>query len=199
MSIRSFTVLAHSLRKRADLDLCLAHIHSTSRSRSFTFHGVTHDSALTLCVGRQRCGKRPGTVHPLPAGQRRVKSATEQQLRRVGCESNASLSRHLPTDVSVERHLSRIRPCLTRPLARCLSRATSPHRTKNVRRGPRFCGSCAALLRLRRPSGFGFQKIFSANLRTERGRKHFPNLPKKTPLGLGSGAHSRRFAQECPE
>jgi hypothetical protein len=30
-------------------------------------------------------------------------------------------------------------------------------------------------------------------------QKDFPNLPKKTPLGLGSGAHSRRFAQECPE
>jgi single-strand DNA-binding protein len=57
--------------------------------------------------------------------------------------------------------------------------------------------------------GFGFQKIF-----VQRAQKDFPNLPKKTPLGLGSGAHShptthkscvgdpgisRRFAQECPE
>ena len=45
-----------------------------------------------------------------------------------------------------------------------------------------------------RPAGFGFQKIF-----VQRTQKDFPNLPKKTPLGLGSGAHSRRFAQECPE
>jgi hypothetical protein len=45
-----------------------------------------------------------------------------------------------------------------------------------------------------RPVGFGFQKIF-----VQRTQKDFPNLPKKTPLGLGSGAHSRRFAQECPE
>jgi hypothetical protein len=33
----------------------------------------------------------------------------------------------------------------------------------------------------------------------QRTQKDFPNLPKKTPLGLGSGAHSRRFAQECPD
>ena len=46
---------------------------------------------------------------------------------------------------------------------------------------------------------FGFQKIVSINLRKERGRKDFPNLPKKHAFGLGSGAHSRRFAQECPE
>jgi hypothetical protein len=45
-----------------------------------------------------------------------------------------------------------------------------------------------------RPPGFGFQKIF-----VQRTQKDFSNLPKKTPLGLGSGAHSRRFAQECPE
>jgi hypothetical protein len=45
-----------------------------------------------------------------------------------------------------------------------------------------------------RPAGFGFQKIF-----VQRTQKDFPNLPKKTPLGLGSEAHSRRFAQECPE
>ena len=30
-------------------------------------------------------------------------------------------------------------------------------------------------------------------------RKDFPNLPKMRRLALGSGAHSRRFAQECPE
>jgi hypothetical protein len=30
-------------------------------------------------------------------------------------------------------------------------------------------------------------------------RKNFPNLPKMRRLALGSGAHSRRVAQECPE
>ena len=54
-----------------------------------------------------------------------------------------------------------------------------------------------------------FRKSF-----VRRTQKDFPNLPKKAPLGLGSGAHShptthkscvgdpgisRRFAQECPE
>ena len=123
MSLRSFTTLALSPRKRADSDLRPARIHSTFRSRSFAFHVVTEEQAPTVSAGRQRCGKLPGTVHPLPAGQRRVRGATGRRLWRSGCESNASLSRHLQTDVSVERHLSRIRPCLTRPLARCLSRA----------------------------------------------------------------------------
>jgi hypothetical protein len=85
----------------------------------------------------------------------------------------------LQTSVSIERQFSRIFPAHPRSLARCLSRAR--------RHG-------ASLLRLRRPVGFGFQKIF-----VQRTQKDFPNLPKKTPLGLGSGAHSRRFAQECPE
>jgi hypothetical protein len=40
--------------------------------------------------------------------------------------------------------------------------------------------------------------VFSKSC-VQRTQKDFPNLPKKTPLGLGSGAHSRRFAQECPE
>ena len=64
---------------------------------------------------------------------------------------------------------------------------------------PAPCSTARLCFGLRRPMGFGFQKIFSATLRTQRGRKDFPNLPKKRHLALGSGAHSRRFAQECPE
>ncbi len=216
MSLRFFTVLALSLRKKEDLDLRPAHIHSYCGPRSCAFHVVAQDSALTLCVGRQRCGRLPCvrfTHSPLVYAD--WKTRQHGRLRCTGCESNASLSRPLQTDVSVERHLSRIFPCLTRPLARCLSRAPSPHRTKTVRRGPRFCGNCAALLCTAcAPRGFGFQKIFSANLRTERGRKDFPNLPKKRRLALGAGhihhpntqrprvrgpRYSRRFTQECPE
>ncbi len=70
--------------------------------------------------------------------------------------------RVLQSGVSVKRHLSCIFPAHPRSLARCLSRA--------LRHG-------ASLLRLCRPPGYGFQKIFSANLRKERGRKDFPNLP----------------------
>jgi hypothetical protein len=46
---------------------------------------------------------------------------------------------------------------------------------------------------------FGFQKILSAISAKSAEGKDFPNLPKKRRLALGSGAHSRRFAQECPE
>ena len=49
---------------------------------------------------------------------------------------------------------------------------------------------------------FGFAALRVSAFRkscVQRTQKDFPNLPKKTPLGLGSGAHSRRFAQECPE
>ena len=186
MSLRSFTVLALSLRKRVDLDLSPVRIHSLSRPRSFAFHVVAQESALTVSADRQRCGRLPSVVHPLPAGQRRVGAATERRLRRAGCESYASLSRHLKTDVSLERHLSRIFPCLTRSLARCLSRA---------RRHLAFCFA------LRAPCGSGFPKKKSpCGCGPKNGRDFFFGASaESTPAALGSGAHSRRFAQECPE
>jgi hypothetical protein len=201
MSLRSFTVLALSLRKREDLDLRPVRIHSLSRPRSFAFHGVAQESALTVSAGRQRCGRLPSMVHPLPAGQRRVGAATERRLRRAGCESYASLSRHLKTDVSVERHLSRIFPCLTRSLARCLSRA---------RRHLAFCfalhhpitqQSRAGDPGFRAPCGSGFPKKKSpCGCGPKNGRDFFFGASaESTPAALGSGAHSRRFAQECPE
>ena len=86
----------------------------------------------------------------------------------------------LQQSVSIERHLSRIFPAHPRSLARCLSRA---------RRHSAFCFGCAAL------KGFGFQKIFCA----KSAKKISRTFRKSTPTALGSGAHSRRFAQECPE
>jgi hypothetical protein len=82
--------------------------------------------------------------------------------------------------VSIERHLSRISPAHPRSLARCFSRA---------RRHSAFCFGFAALM------GFGFQKIFCA----KSAKKISRTFRKSTPSALGSGAHSRRFAQECPE
>jgi hypothetical protein len=185
MSLRCFTVLALSLRKREDPDLRPARIHSSCRTRSFALHLVAQEAGpRTVSAGRQRRGRLPRVVHPLPAGQRRVGGATERRLRRAGCESYASLSRHLQTDVSVERHLSRIFPCLTRSLARCLSRARR-HGT--------------ALLRLRRPKGFRLSENLFGKPPHRTRTKRFSEPSEKAPFGLGSGAHSRRFAQECPE
>ena len=80
-----------------------------------------------------------------------------------------------------KRHLSRIPPCLTRSLARCFSRARRQLR--------------GSALPIWAPYGFRLSKI----LLCKRRKKDFPNLPKKTPLDLGSGADSRHFVQECPE
>jgi hypothetical protein len=184
MSLRFFTVLAHPLRKREDLDLHPARIHSIPGTRSFAFQVVAQEQTLTTSADRQRCGRLPSVVQPLPAGQRRIGSATARGLRRPGCEAYASLSRDRQTDVSLERHLSRIFPCLTRSLARCLSRA--------LRHG-------TALLRLRRPKGFRLsENLFGKSPHRTR-TKRFSEPSEKAPFGLGSGAHSRRFAQECPE
>jgi hypothetical protein len=87
----------------------------------------------------------------------------------------------LQTGVSVKRHLSRIFPTHPRSLARCLSRA--------LRHG-------ASLLRLRRPTGYGFQKIFCAK---NKNAKRFSEPSVKAPLGTWERGTSRRFAQECPE
>lgn len=168
MSLRFFTMVALSLRKRRDLDLRPARIHSTYRPRSFAFHVVAKEQALTPSAGRQRCGRLRSVVHPLPAGPRRLEMRQDGRLRYAGCDPLASFFRCLQTGVSVKRHLSRIRPCLTRPLARCLSRAR--------RHG-------AALLRT--PCALrvsAFRKSF-----VQRTQKDFPNLPKKRRLALGAG------------
>jgi hypothetical protein len=49
---------------------------------------------------------------------------------------------------------------------------------------------------MRAPKGFRLSKNLCAQ---DKNAKDFSNLPKKRHLALGSGAHSRRFAQECPE
>ena len=88
----------------------------------------------------------------------------------------------LQTNVSIERQFSRIFPAHPRSLARRFSRATSPRHAQTARRGPRFCGLRASAFPglLPQPDALG------------------PHSGKCSSC-LGSGAHSRRFAQECPE
>jgi len=83
----------------------------------------------------------------------------------------------LQTDVSIERQFSRIFPAHPRSLARCLSRARR-HGT-------------ALLFRLS-------ENLFGKSPHRTR-TKRFSEPSENAPFGLGSGAHSRRFAQECPE
>ncbi len=186
MSIRSFTVLALSLRKKRDLDLRPARIHSSRGPRSSSFHVVAHEQTLGLSASRQQYGRPQSAIHPLPADPCRMGCATERttpacrwRIRRI------LLQTLVQTGVSVKRHLSRIRPCLTRSLARCLSRALRQLR-----------GSASHYVR---PKGFRLsENLFGKTPHSAR-TKRFSEPSKKAPLGLGSGAHSRRFAQECPE
>ena len=186
MSLRSFTALAHSSRKRADLDLRPARIHSTSRSRSFAFRVVTHDSALTLCVSRQRCRRLPCAIHPLPAGLRRMEGATVRttpacglRIRRIlvqtpsdGCFRRAPSLSDSPMSHSVTRSVQLPRPAALGVLLRtpCALRVWVSKEKISLRLRPK-----------------------------ERARFFLRSLHRKHACGLGSGAHSRRFAQECPE
>ncbi len=177
MSLRSFTVLALSLRKKDDLDLCPARIHSLPRPCRFAFHVIARKQALTVSAHGQRCGRVPSAVHPLPTGLLRMEGARERttpvcrlRIKRIPVQTPS-------VDVSVKRHLSRIFPCLTRSLARCLSRA----------------------LRQLRGSAFSaFRKSFRQNSAQNADEKIFRTFRKSAAWPWERGT-SRRFAQECPE
>lgn len=187
MNLRPFTVLAHSLRKKNDLDLCHTRIHSLPRSCSFAFHVVARRYALTVPPHGQRCGGVPSTVHPLPTGPCRVEGTRERttpvcmwRIKRIPVQTPS-------VDVSVKRHLSRIFPCLTRSLARCLSRALRQLRGSASHYHPsRSSADLPGTPAKRAPFGFRLSENLFGKLRTERGRKDFPNLPKKRRLALGA-------------
>ncbi len=82
--------------------------------------------------------------------------------------------------VSIDRQFSRIFPAHLRSLARCFSRARRELRA--------LCFALASALRV----------SVSRKSFVQRTRKTFSRPSEKAPLALGSGAHSRRFAQECP-
>jgi hypothetical protein len=141
----------------------------------------------------ERCEPLERAVHPLSALAAGSMAGNRLWfLRRVA--ASASLYRrpsdrhfhrvpilpYFPCSPSVTRFGAYPAPCGTARLCFAWARTTARQCTE------RFWPM--------RPAGFGFQKIF-----VQRTQKDFPNLPKKTPLVLGSGAHSRRFAQECPE
>lgn len=102
----------------------------------------------------------------------------------------------LQTGVSVKRHRSSYFPCspsvtrsvlIPRPAARRVSASAShPSRSKSGPAGDP----------IRRPTGYGFQKIFYAK---NKNAKRFSEPSVKASLGTWERGTSRRFAQECPE
>ncbi len=185
MNLRSLTVWAPFLRKRNDLGLRPAQIHSASRPHNFAFHVVARKQTLTVSAARQQCGRAQVRFPHSPLVNASSKAREDGRLRRTGCESGVSLSRYPRTSVYVKRHLSRIFPCLTRSLASVLiPRPAARH------------GSASHCVR---PCGFRLsENLFGKSPHRTR-TKRFSEPSEKAPFGLGSGAHSRRFAQECPE
>ncbi|WP_158751749.1 hypothetical protein [Acidobacterium sp. S8] len=136
MSLRSFTVLALSLRKREDLDLRPTRIHSYFRPRSFAFHVVAQEPPSAKCrqIGNDAEGCRAWFIHsPLVNAASEAGQDDDSGVRVANLTHPPS--RHLQTDVSLERHLSRIFPMshsvtrsvlIPRPAARHGSASAAP-------------------------------------------------------------------------
>ena len=109
-----------------------------------------------------------------------------------GVIASASSTGTVQADVSIERQFSSIFPAHPRSLARCFSRAPSPHHATIAWPGtPILRHGTALLFRLS-------ENLFDKSPHKTR-TKRFSEPSENAPFGLGSGAHSRRFAQECPE
>ena len=137
--------------------------------------GPPRGSVWNLMRGSRGCGPPRHCFLSRVHGKR----TTTGPMPPCGCKRILYMD-SLSTGVLRERQFSRISPAYPRSLARCWSRA--------LRHGAALLRPCG------RPAGFGFQKIFCA-----KNAKTFSESSEKAPLGLGSGALSRRFAQECPE
>jgi hypothetical protein len=173
------TTLARTfqLRREEGSLLVLATLHrepcippSTSSPRSRSF---------AYSGARHRRGPF-GVVIPRPAFAAEFTDQQAQEFAAVWLRRHPYIDA-LQMSVSIERHLSRIFPAHPRSLASVLiPRHITPSRKG---RGPwRFCGTSGSAFfgLLPQPGALGPRS-------------------KKCTLGLGSGAHSRRFAQECPE
>ena len=99
----------------------------------------------------------------------------------------------LQTIAVVESQFSWTFPAHPRSLASVLIPRPAARRV-SASHGPELLKTVGVDVLVHAPFGFRLSKNLCAT-----NAKDFPNLPKKTPLDLGSGAHSRRFAQECPE
>ena len=107
-------------------------------------------------------------------------------------ERSASMTGVLQANVLIEHQFSRIFPIFPRSLARCSSRAPSPHPATIAWPGTPILQHCAALL-------FRHSQNLLPKSPQSMRKKRFSEPSENAPLGFGSGALSRRCAQECPE
>lgn len=176
-----FTILT-LLSQREDLDLCPADSLSILRPCSFDLRIAPIDP-FAPSADRQQCGELQSAVHPLPLLRTEWRKREDRRLSRAGSKTG-TFSKYLQTRVCIKHHISRIFPCLTRPLARCLTRALRQLR-----------GSASATP----PCGLRLSENLFLKTPHRTRRKRFSEPSVKAPLGLGSGAHSRHVVQECPE
>jgi hypothetical protein len=100
--------------------------------------------------------------------------------------------------VSIERQFSCIFPAPPRSLASVLIPRPAARRVSASHGPERQRGNHGEVL-AHAPCGFRLsENLFDKSPHKTR-TKRFSEPSEKAPLGLGSGAHSRRFAQECPE
>jgi hypothetical protein len=165
-----------------------------------------------VSAGRQRCRRVRSAVHPLPAGQRRIGDTRGQttpvcsvRIRRIllqtpsdGCFRKAPSLPDSPMSHSVTRSV-----LIPRHIAHhARTRARDPDsaaRHDSASHGPERLRVIHEEILAHAPFGFRLsENLFGESPQRTR-TKRFSEPSEKAPFGLGSGAHSRRFAQECPE
>ena len=180
------TILARTSLSREDgLLLAVANPHIGAAQLALDSVASTQVPRMVGCGGR--CRIELGVVHPLPAFVAGSNSQPQDRQYRFFCCPVALAF----CATSLQRTRFHRAPSLPYfPSFHSVTRFGAYPAPGGTRRSASHCV---------RPAGFGFQKIFSAISAKSAERKDFPNLPKKHVFGLGSGAHSRRFAHECPE
>jgi hypothetical protein len=165
------SILAHIRLQRKD-DLLLAHADFRIGGAQLARAHVARIQVPRMADCGGRCGLETGVVRPLSAFVT-VEGGQEQKQTFWYSVALASCTGTLRRDIFIERHLSRIFPASPRSLASVLIPRPA------ARRGLlRPCG---------RPTGFGFQKIFSAIPQRTRNEKIFRTFRKSAAWHLGAG------------
>ncbi len=172
------------MRKSDGFDLYAFNILSTHRACSASSHSVARVLLFAAPVDQSRCSRLCDV--PTSARPHRIEGTTDWATSPVHrLRTRSILPRHLQSGVSIERHppgFSHV------SLGHSLGASPAPG------------GTCRFASRYRAPFGSGFpKKNLPAATAQRTGEIFLRSLRRKHVCGLGSGAHSRHFVQECPE